>query len=552
MRTPVAALLWECWRLSRQELLLRMVGVVFAIIALQLGSLDQSQRAILPIAVMPLLAVNCLFSFAWTGGLESASGFVFSLGFARPAKTQTLVLVPLAFVTVMTWITFAVPAWLIGCLQGIHMPVLAPASALVLATTIMTMISWTITNRFLRILALGTGGIALFAAPIMMMSLANSDKILTSVAAGEFFRLGAWFHLMVFVAISVASWVTVQAVERQRHGEFFSFSLPGSFGRKSSPESARLASGFSRPFTALLWLEWKRFGARVLQTAVAVAIAAIILFVAIHYWLPEDQRGGRIAFCAMFIAGLSPLVLQIIACESAIGLKYRQGIARMSLFELARPVTNESMLTAKLVVVAATSLLGWLGVLATTVFAVWLEMDSDSFSQVVAKISELWQATGWHWIGLIAIRLAMLFVYTSAVSMTLGFLLSRYTGKFTIATTCFFAVALAMIWDSGNGWRFQTLWLWLGVALAIAQSLASLWFIRKSIVTRAIGRGSLIVVVGLWLGSMYLDWTIWQMVSAEYPVRIASHVFVSALLSQLIPLAVILSLPLALGIHRHQ
>jgi hypothetical protein len=531
---------------------MRLGGVVIGAMIFWVPGMDESQQKILPVLVVPLLAVNSLFSFSWLSGFDSSSGFGFRLGFARPVATRTLVLVPLAYVAVTTWLTYAVPAALIGWFQDRPLPVFAPASAIMLTSTIMTTLSWSITNRFIRILCLGVGGAVLFATPVILLSTFENEKLLSSLMTGEFFRFGAWFYFSVAAGMAAAAVVTVLAVERQRHGELFLFAQLRVFNWDNTPVAARLKAGFSRPSMAQLAYEWRNFGVKVLQCAAAVVLGTVVLFAAIWFKLPEDQRLGRIVFCALFVVGLSPFALQIIACESAIGIQNRQGVARMSLFDLTRPLTSEMMLIAKLLMVAATSLLGWICVVVPVGLLIWLASGFADWSVSQTQLSSALQGVGWIWIGLFAIRLLMLFLVSSAGIMIIGLLLSKFPNWFAIACMCCFPVFIAMIADAKNGWCFQELWMWLGVLVVTAQASAAVWFIRKSIVTRSISRFSLLSVVGLCVGSMVMDWQTYQLVAEQVQISVTPLVFVSVLLSQLIPPALIISLPLAFAVHRHQ
>ena len=118
MQSPVVAILWENWRLSRPEVTWRLaLGIVggaavmalFAAVAPSKGSKDFGAVIALALVVVPNF-IGWLSFLKLNGGLP---GFPFYLLYTRPVRTAVLVGVPLAYVTVAPAAIYLVSALLL-------------------------------------------------------------------------------------------------------------------------------------------------------------------------------------------------------------------------------------------------------------------------------------------------------------------------------------------------------------------------------------------------------------------------------------------------------
>ena len=158
MRTPIAALLWESWRLTRGEMAFRMalalaVGGMILAAARALGRVsggDPAEMAklvdfgaVITLFLIAFIAMPFWFGIALLkGGRPSDGGkpgFPFTMGYPRPISTGLLAGVPMTYFAVAAAASYVVPAVVLGALFGYSFP-LAPVAAVTPASC--TILLW--------------------------------------------------------------------------------------------------------------------------------------------------------------------------------------------------------------------------------------------------------------------------------------------------------------------------------------------------------------------------------------------------------------------------
>jgi hypothetical protein len=554
MRSSVKAMIWECWRLSRGELLFRLPMLLLAASLVWLPGMDESRLTVLPLIVIAFLGINSLFSFSWLNGFDSVSGFAFRTGFTRPITTRCLVTTPFLFIVITSWLSYAIPAALIRWIQGLPIPVLTPATFVASTVGIMVMISWSIRSQPFRVVLLGMVSMLMFAVPIIVLTMLDMEQILNSLKTGTFLQFGWWFQCSGVFCIATAATLTTMGVDRQRHGDAFLLSSGLKTSRPvNEAKVCELKARFSSPFQAQMWFEmwfeWKAFGSNVLFAAIAVVICSFLLFAAIYLKLPQDMRVERIDFIAVFIVGFSPMLLQIIGCDGALGIRSRQGFARIPLYALTRPISTERSLLAKLVVILATSIAGWVIVVTAVISFVWIIGGFD-----VSEVSRIVKLT-YPRIDRAILSLAVLWIVngllvTIAGLMIFGLLVPLHAKNSYVLVVAGLIVSSAIVADMANGWRFKALWNSLGVAIAILEAGVAIWFIQKSITQRCYGIPSLIVIAALWTANIAFLAQVYQRLDVDLQNQIPFQAIAMAALGLVSQLALVLSLPLAFDAHR--
>lgn len=148
--TPVAAMAWEAWRLSRRGLAVSIVLSSIGGGALLASPMSREQAGSL---VLQLVVVVAYMGGArWPASVDERKGFTFSLGYTRPVVTWTLVAVPLSFVAASAAVAYLVPAALFRGLFGVPFPLL-PVAAICAAASLVWVAStwWTADLRARRI-----------------------------------------------------------------------------------------------------------------------------------------------------------------------------------------------------------------------------------------------------------------------------------------------------------------------------------------------------------------------------------------------------------------
>jgi hypothetical protein len=133
VHTAGQALIWELWRISRWDLILRALGWSVLWVAI-FCFLETGRDGLEPIAGSTLLMLlgTSMYSGAWMQTFENRrTGFCFPLGYSQPISTRVLVAVPMAYIACTSVLSFWIPAALLRLLFGIPFPLLPTATLIV-------------------------------------------------------------------------------------------------------------------------------------------------------------------------------------------------------------------------------------------------------------------------------------------------------------------------------------------------------------------------------------------------------------------------------------
>ena len=226
MRGPVRALIWELWRLSRWEFLVRTLSMsavgclVFWVVDVHMSGTGGTHGLTLP--MVGLAATMSLFSGIWINVFDSrTTGFCFYLGFTRPIGTPLLVGLPMIYISFLTGLTYLIPAVLMRRFSEVF-PVFSVTALLVTvcATLIMAVWSgWSLLSRgtFFSVTMITWGAVALawgIRYPGGLDPLTVTPELLLSL-----FSLSPVHYAGLFLVYLLALVVTISMVERQRHGD---------------------------------------------------------------------------------------------------------------------------------------------------------------------------------------------------------------------------------------------------------------------------------------------------------------------------------------------
>ena len=157
MRSPVVAMLWENWRLTRLEvawrLALGIVGglavlVVFAAVAPNEAVKDFGAVIALILIVLPHF-VGWLSMAKLNGGRP---GFPFYLLYTRPVRTAVLVGVPMAYLAASPAAIYLVSALLLRVTSGYPFPLLPVAAWIAALNLVQAATNWSTRNRVVQML----------------------------------------------------------------------------------------------------------------------------------------------------------------------------------------------------------------------------------------------------------------------------------------------------------------------------------------------------------------------------------------------------------------
>ena len=234
MQSPIHAMLWELWRVTRVEAAWKLAfGIVGGLAVLALSAavapadnaktyeiiMDTGAAAAMILLVLPHVVVVSWLSIARLNG--GRPGFPLSLNYTRPVRTAVIVGLPMAYLTAMSPAVYLASALLLRVTSGYAFPLLPVAAWIAALTLIGLAATWSTRNRTIQVC-------------VMMFAVTKAFGLvmqrLTAVEIPDTFdwppRL--WPTLFDFpltdyawiALIGLASFgVTVAGVTRQRRGD---------------------------------------------------------------------------------------------------------------------------------------------------------------------------------------------------------------------------------------------------------------------------------------------------------------------------------------------
>jgi hypothetical protein len=388
IQSPVAAILWENWRLTRVEAAWRLavgivasaaVPVLFGVVAVNfLDDLDAINHIGAAVALFLIVVPNLVNwpSIAQLNGWRP--GFPLHLLYTQPVRTAVLVGVPMTYLIVVPTAIYIISALLLRATFGYQFPLLAAAAWIAALNVVLVATHWSSRTRVVQTLGgmvpsvIWTGLVGShFNGDIDWHDASSLWPTLFDAPFGDYALIGV---------IVVASFgLTVAAVDRQRHG---GGQVPIAWSGVGFPDRLigllRFPCPTSSATLAQVWFELRSRGLPVLSIGVALAIVNLFLYAIggpidalitdkFRAYVDCSDRGcfyGRPL--AMFIAMFSmPAVLAL--GGNAFGILAKQGRAYVSPFEVTQPYGSGRMAVIKVLVRSVCVLMA----LAAVVVSLW-------------------------------------------------------------------------------------------------------------------------------------------------------------------------------------
>ena len=596
MRSPIVAMLWELWRVTRVEAAWKLAAGSFGGLAvLGLGATfapaDDAQRyerimddcaaLAMILLVLPHL-VNWVSVAALNGGRP---GFPLYLHYARPVRTPVIVGVPMAYLTAMSAGIYLVSALLLRVISGYAFPLLPIAAWMAALTVVFVAGTWS--TRDLRIQVL-----VMAIAVLRALGLSMDRLTAVELPGGYDWPPRLWPTLFDFprtdyawiALIGLASFgVTVAMVTRQRRGDELAAAARGLVGGATwTPGPGlwdRLVGLFRVPCPtssaarAQVWLNLKSNGLPVVTIGVALAIA-ILLVSAVSgpidaAWNADPDVSCPIEEC-FWVRAMPPLLaplslfIVLVLAGNAFGIRRRQGRASMSAFE-ATHAHGTAQLAALKVVVKSVCVLAALIAIGVSVWismpllgdAVFIQMWSvplnsqrSGFNDAVASL------TGYEQLSLVVVAVLGVVIWVAAFAM-LGALWTRYSRRMNIAALLLLLYGLALALLALAAWRG------IGPAIAIGATLrATSWVAAAAIVVLTgyfLWRGfaeRLLTVRQAWIvvflsAAFAAAWLILLRAAGLSPADMSAEDAVRLLSLALLPITVAVLAPWSLSRVRH-
>jgi hypothetical protein len=499
-RSPIAAMLWELWRVTRVEAAWKQtLGVVVALAAWLVSAAfapvwDKGTASLVSIS----LYLPHLIGWISVAGLNGGRpGFPFYLHYTRPIRTAVMVGLPMAYLTALSFAIYLVSAFLLRAASGYPFSVLPAAAWIAVLSLVLRTIGWS--TRSMGVLMLGSL-VSLFAGGPAIGSRLDSFPNDVGYPLTD-------YAVMALICV-VCFGVTVARVTRQRRGDAQAAitRTPGSGWREWLIDQFRFPCPSSSATRAQVWLDLKFNGLPVLAIGVALAIG-ILLLSAIGN--PFDAAFGhelavRTASCTnadCFYARawpllLTPLSLVIVLglARNTFGIRRRQGRAYMSVFEVTQAHGTAQLALLKVLVrsacvVAAIIAIGvsaWISVplLGDPVFIqVWGVPLSSQLPAITGAVAAL---TWYEQLSLVVVVAVGVVIWVAALAV-FGALRTRYARRASVASFLLLLYGLALVWlavgvrvDPGTASQFHLdvvygAMLWIAAAAMVLTIVYVFW-----------------------------------------------------------------------------
>jgi len=458
LRSPIAAMLWELWRVTRVEAAWKQaLGIVVALAAWLVSAAfapvwDTGTASLVSVSLYMPHIMGWISLAALNGGRP---GFPLYLHYTRPIRTAVIVGVPTAYLTAVSFAVYLVSAFLLRAASGYPFSVVPAAAWVAVLTLVLRTIGWS--TRSVVVMMLGmvvtlfTGGPAigsrLDAYPY------DVDYPLTDYA--------------VIALIGVTCFaITVAVVTRQRRGDSRAAltRTPGSGVWGWLFDQFRLPCPTSSATWAQVWLDLKFNGLPVLAIGVALAIGLLLLSAAGN---PvdaafADEIAARLSctnadcFYArawpVLFTGLS-LVFILSLARNAFGIRRRQGRAYMSVFEVTQAHGTAQLALLKVLVrsvcvlaaIIAIGVSAWISVplLGDPVFVqMWGVPLSSQLPAIKGAVAAL---TWYELLSLVVVAAVGVVIWVAALA-ALGAIRTRYSRRASIASFLLLLYGLAFVW----------------------------------------------------------------------------------------------------------
>lgn len=375
MRSPIVAMLWELWRLTRSEFIFRLaIALVVGVFLLGATVLDSADASgadnAIALALFSGAIIHSLLSLALSklnGGKFMDGyhpGFPLPLLYMRPVRTSMFVAVAMTYLALTAALSYLLWAVLMNATFDVRFPLLPIAAWLMALQLVQAVCYWAARSKFIQ--WAGSMGAYVGCSVLALRRAGEGDLAnLQPDTWSMLFDYGLIDYALVAAIVLMSYGLTVVGVSRQRRGDASparqkSASESGSVGWLS--RWIRLPCPTSSPLRALIWFDLKSSGLAILGTGIVAAIICLSLTV----------LGAEMAFIRSFAlsAPLFSTLLVLVMGANAFGIRRRQGRTYASVFDITQAVGTGSLAGLRILVRSVCVSLG----LAMVAVSAWISV----------------------------------------------------------------------------------------------------------------------------------------------------------------------------------
>jgi hypothetical protein len=475
MTSPVHALLWEIWRVSRVEAAWKIaLGLTGALAVLAWTAAyppaDDPAKAKAFGATIAMIFIVAPQFIGWLflSRLNAyRPGFPLRLLFTRPVRTSVMVGLPLAYLTVVPAAAYLASALLLRAITGYPYPLLPVAAWIAILSLLLVATNWS---------ARKTSVITLLTMVITSAWMLIAVQRLTDYPDGQewddspelwpkIFDFPLTDYPLIAAIGLVAFGVAVARVARQRTNDAMAATVlwtPGTGYPERLVNLFRFPCPTSSATRAQVWLDLKSRGFPALTIAATLAIAIPLLFAVsvpfdaaiegIRPYVPcTADRGCFLGRPMVLMFAALSLLLVLFQGGNAFGFRYKQGRVYLSAFEMTQAYGTARLAAIKLLVRSACFLAALLAV-AVSVWislpllgdALFIQMWDMTLASLKGAITGAFAAlTGYGLLALVVVVVIGVVIWTAAFA-TLGALWVRYPRPGNIAASALLVYGLTL------------------------------------------------------------------------------------------------------------
>jgi hypothetical protein len=542
MRSPAAAIAWE-FRQRHRWGLLALTFYLFVLAMIKLVILERGQRVDLDeesfafLVAVPLTATFlyflAMFSFGLSGDLAARQSMYPARMFTLPVTTAALAGWPMLYGSVamaVLWFgTRLFALWPSAVQVPVIWPVLLAASLL----------AWTQTLTWMPYPLPGLRVI------ITVLWLAVIDAIVL-VALNSKAREVVMLAILA-PHVPFAYLVARFAVSRARRGDVPDWRrMFNRLGQIVLPGRRRQFRSAAR---AQAWFEWRLYG-RSLPWLVGILLPFELALLFAFSHTPE-----LIFEVLLFVLFTPPFMAVFVAATAARSSVTVSGAYGVTPFIAARPLTNGSLIAAKLKATMWSTLAAWMLVVVATPLALRFSGAAPVVIERAHRLVEVVGTTRAIAIALLGLAALLASTWKQLVqSLYIGMSGREWVVKASVfVALTFLAVILPLaVWISRSKYAMAVLWNafpWIAAVLAGFKLSAAVWIAMRLRDKRLVSDRTLVIGAVCWDVAVFALYglLIWLLPTLLFPAYLLALLAILA-----IPLARLSAAPLALAWNRHR
>ncbi len=542
MRSPAAAVAWE-FRQRHRWGLIALIGYLFVLAMIKLLIIEPGQRVDLDdesfalLVVVPLTATLlyflAMFSFGLSGDLAARQSIYPARMFTLPVTSAALAGWPMLYGTAAIAILWAATRFLAVWPSDVDVPMIWPA---LLAASLL---AWT---QALTWMPYALPGLRVIVTVLWLVAIDAVVMVALNYKASELVMLA-----ILVPHVPLAYFAARFAVGRARRGDVPDWR--GMFTRLGQIVLPLRRRQFSSAARAQAWFEWRLYG-RSLPWLVAILLPFELALLFAFSHTPE-----LIFETLLFVLFTPPFMAAFVAATAAKSSVTVSDAYGVTPFIAARPLTNGSLIAAKMKAMMWSTLAAWMLVLVATPLALRF---SGAAPVVIERAHRLVEVVG----APRAIAIALLGLGALLASTWKQLVQSLYIGmsgrEWVVKASVFLALTfLAVIlplavWISRSRYAIAVLWNnfpLIAAVLVFFKISAAVWIAMRLHDKRLLSDRTIILGALCWDVAVVALYCLLVWLAPTFLFR----TYLLALLAILaIPLARLSAAPLALAWNRHR